>query len=583
MKSPNTSSRQSYLRLLSYVKPYWKVLAVSVFLLAILAATEPLFPALMKPLLDEGFTNKNQSIITWLPIILVGLFLLRGILTFTSSYASAWVANKVVTDLRQALYENMVRLPSSFFDQHSSAKLSSHIAYDANGVTGAATSALTILTRDSLTIIGLMAWLLWLDWKLSLTTVALFPLMAITVKYFNKRLRQISSEAHHSMALITHRIEESASNNRTVKTFNAQEFESSRFRSVNETQRSLGMKATVAASAVTPLVQLLASLSVALVIGIALNSSSSAASTAGGFVSFLTALLMLLPPIKRLTDITSVLQRGLAAAEIVFSLLDEDKERETESTDNPTNPSIIGDIKFKNVSFIYENKALPAIKNVSLSFMEGQKTAIVGRSGSGKTTITNLLCRLILPSSGEIFFNSMPAKSIPLHIIRDHISLVSQDVRLFNESVLFNVAYGEALPDINKAQQALKSAYAFDFVQQLPNGIHSQIGQNGISLSGGQRQRIVIARAFYKNAPLLILDEATSALDSESEKYIQKALEKLMHDKTTIVIAHRLSTIEGSDKIIVMDSGTVVETGTHQQLMKTQGIYSHLHMLQIRA
>lgn len=573
------NDRSLYFRLLTYVMPYWKRLAISAFLLALLAISEPIFPALMKPLIDEGFTNQNQSFIKWIPIALVALFLLRGLITFASSYASAWVANRVVADLRIEMFSHLLHLPVNFFDQHSSARISSHVAYDVGAVTGAATSALTVIVRDSLTVLALLAWLLWLDWKLTSITLAMIPFIALTVRYFNQRLRKVSSQGQYAMAGITHAIEEAATNNRIIKIHSAEEYESDHFRSINENQRNISMRATVASSALTPLVQIIASLSVSIIIAISLNSSYENTATAGEFMGFLTALLLLLPPIKRLTGITGTIQRGLAAAEMVFSIIDEETERQNEH--KSINGDISnGDIEFKNIQFNYPGSKETILKDFSLRIPAGQTIALVGRSGSGKTTITSLLSGFYCIQDGDILLNNISFKNISLKEIRKNIALVSQDVRLFNNTILHNVAYGEDNPDKEKVEKALVAAHAMEFVSQLNDGVDTLIGQNGIKLSGGQRQRISIARSFYKDPPILILDEATSALDSESERNVQAALDELMLNRTTIVVAHRLSTIERSDRIIVMEQGTIIEDGNHKQLLEENGLYAHYHQLQ---
>jgi len=572
------NSRQLYFRLLGYVKPYWKRLGLSILLLALLAATEPVFPALMKPLLDEGFTNHDERYIQWIPIALVALFLLRSALTFTSTYVSSWVANKVVTDLRGEMFHHMVHLPTTFFDSQSSARLSSHIAYDAGNVTGAATSALTVLTRDSLTLVGLIGWLLWLDWKLTMITLAMFPFIVVVVRYFNRRLRNVSSANQHAMAGITHIIEEAAGNSRIVKIFSAEKYETQRFHIANEHQRGLSMRATVAHSALTPIVHLLASLSVAIIIAVALNQSNDATATAGGFMSFLTALLLLLPPIKRLTDITSIIQRGLAAAEMVFSIIDEPTERDHTTSEHAHISK--GEIEFKGVGFCYPNTKRKVLSDFSLKIPAGKNIALVGHSGSGKTTAINLLAGLYPMTEGRIFLDGIDSIDLSLKEIRQNIALVSQDIRLFNHTVLHNVAYGEKSPNRQQAEKALEMANALEFIEHLPQGLDTEVGQNGVKLSGGQRQRIAIARAFYKDAPILILDEATSALDTESEHNIQQALDRLIINRTTIMIAHRLSTIEGADQIIVMEEGSIVEEGTHKELLSLKGLYAHYYQLQ---
>jgi len=580
MQHSELSSRALYFRLLTYVRPYWKVLATSVFLLALLAFTEPVLPALMKPLLDEGFTNKNETFIQWIPIALVALFLFRGALVFSSKYASAWVANRVITDLRMEMFEHSMHLPTQFYDQHSSGRIASHITESPRLITNAATIALTVLVRDTLTILALMGWLLWLNWQLTSITLLLFPLIVLIVRYFNKRLRVISRSSQHALADITHMAEEAVSNNRVVKIFTAEAFEEKRFKHANEKHRGLAMRTTVAQSAVTPIVQLVASLSVSLIIAIALHGGTHNQISAGEFVSFLTSLLMLLPPIKRLTDVTSIIQRGLASAEIIFGLLDEARERQ--QTTEPLPSHISGDITFSNIHYAYSEEK-KVINGFNLTIPEGKTYALIGKSGSGKTTITNLLAGLYHLEQGDIYIGETSIHRLSLQDLRGSIAMVSQDVRLFNDTILNNVAYADSTPDENRALNALHAAHALEFVTPLSEGIHTQIGQNGVTLSGGQRQRIAIARAFYNDAPILILDEATSALDTESERHIQEALEELMHNRTSIVIAHRLSTIEHADKILVMQDGTIIESGTHHELLGKNGFYASYHQLQFNS
>jgi subfamily B ATP-binding cassette protein MsbA len=574
------NSKQVYIRLLGYVKPYWKTLAFSVLLLSLLAATEPLFPMMMKPLLDEGFTNKDATFMQWVPIFVVGLFLVRGILTFTSSYASSWVANRLVTDLRALMFSQLTTLPTTYFDHHSSGSLTSKIAYDVNNVTGAATQALTTIVRDTLSLVALLGWLFWLDWKLTIVTLALIPFITIITRYFNSRLRNISGQSQRSMADLTHRIEEASSGHKIIKIFNAQKYEQDRFQLRNEQQRGLAMRATVAASALVPLVQILASFSIALIIWMALNQNDGGTVTAGGFVSYLTAMLMLLPPLKRLTGITATIQKGLAAAESVFEILDEPEEK---SAKHQQIPQLNGCIQFNNISFTYPHTEQVILDNFSLEIKCGDTVALVGPSGSGKTTVSNLLARFYNTKSGSITIDEQSISDISLTTLRNSISLVSQDIRLFNDTIAANVAYTEVNPDINKVKSALIAANAWEFVTNLPNKLNTMSGQNGVRLSGGQRQRIAIARAFYKDAPILILDEATSALDTESERSIQAALEQLMKNRTTLVIAHRLSTIEHADNIVVMKDGSIVEQGRHAQLIKKSGLYKHYYKLQFKS
>jgi subfamily B ATP-binding cassette protein MsbA len=533
----------------------------------------------MKPLIDEGFTNKDPTIKETLPLLLSALFLARALLSFGSSYLSNWVAQKVVTDLRNAMFAHLIHLPVNFFDNNSSARLSSHVAHDAKNVTGAATKALTVLVRDTLTIIGLLAWLIWLDWKLTIITLTLAPLIAIVIRYFNKRLRKFSGLDQSAMAEITHVIEEASSNNRIIKIFGAEEIQQNKFAKFNEKRRNIAMRAAVASSAVTPIVELLTSLSTALVIAIALNASGEGTATAGGFMSFLTALLMLLSPIKRLASITSVIQRGLAAAEMVFSLLNESTE-ENKNQERIKKLQPIESIRFDNVSFAYSKNNAFAIEGLDLDLPINKKIALIGRSGSGKSTLVNLLAGFYAPSSGKILINNNSVSDLNPADLRKLYSYVSQDIRLFNDTILFNVSFGDPEPDPDKAREALEHAHAWEFVSALPMSMDTLVGQNGVKLSGGQRQRIAIARAFYKNAPVLILDEATSSLDSESEHAIQLGLNELTQGRTTITIAHRLSTIRESDLIIVFEQGKIIEHGTHSELESADGLYTKLIRMQ---
>lgn len=578
----NKSSKQLYIRLLSYVKPYWKILAVSVVLLTMLAATEPLFPAMMKPLLDEGFANKDADIIRWIPVFVVILFLLRGVLTFTSTYASSWVAQRLVTDLRSLMFAQLTHLPTTYFDHHSSGALASKIAYDVGNVTGAATQALTTIVRDTLSLAALLGWLFWLNWQLTIITLGLVPFIIIITKYFNKRLRTLNIKSQTAMARIAHLIEEASSGHKIIKIFTAENYEQDRFLHSNEHQRGLSMRATVASSLFVPLVQILSSFAIAIIIWIALNQDSGETATAGGFVSYLTAMLMLLPPLKRLTGITATIQRGLAAAESVFEILDEPAE-EIEPTDNKRKEiTLNGCIYFDRIAFSYPESTHRIIKNFSLEVKCGETVAFVGESGSGKTTISNLLSRFYDIGNGNITIDNISIYSIPLNTLRNNISIVPQDIRLINGTIAENVAYADKSMNKERIKRSLISAHAWEFVNNLPNGTETIIGQNGAKLSGGQRQRIAISRAFYKNAPILILDEATSALDTESERKIQDAIINLMTNRTTLIIAHRLSTIEHADKIVVMRSGSIVESGTHSELLNMDGEYKRYYELQFK-
>jgi len=573
MQYSKQNSYQLLSWLLKYVTPYYKYLFISLIFLVLVALSEPILPALLKPLLDEGFIQEQEGYVKWIPLLLVTVFFLRGVLIFSSSYISSWIGNKITNDIRERMFKKMIWMPAEFFDNHSSTKTSSYIASLASSVTSTATSVLTILVRDSITVAALTAWLLYLNWKMTLIFVSIFPLVAITVRFFNKRLRHISRASQAASAQLLQKVEEAYTNNRVVKVYCAEDHELDRFRDENEKQRLLAMKTTIASSAITPIVQTLASITIAIIIYLAMDISKNSVFTAGSFVSFLTAILMLLPVIKRLTDVTSTIQKGLAAAELIYGFLNEPDEK-TETSTSAKGPS--GDILFHDVSFGYKTNAL-TLSSVSLSIPEGKTYALVGQSGSGKTTITQLLCGFYRPSSGSIFIGATPLSTISGAQIRKSISFVSQDIKLFDDTIANNVSYPSP-PNRTKLMKALEAANASEFVAKLPDGIDTNIGQNGVLLSGGQRQRIAIARAFYKESPILILDEATSALDNESENAIKDALARLAHGKTTLIVAHRLSTIENADQIVVLSNGKIVEHGTHKELLERPGPYRSLYL-----
>jgi len=578
MNQPPLSSRELYFRLLGYVRPYWRMFALAIFGMVATAATEPVFPALMKPLLDNNFSGKNPDSLYLIPVFLIGLFLLRGVLTYISSYALAWVSNKVVMDMRNALFARLVQLPTRYYDNQSSGMLISKIASDVSGVTMAATSVLTVVVRDTLTIVGLLGWLMYLNWKLTLITFLIIPFITLAVSVFSKRLRSMSRESMRAMGDITHILEETIECHKVVKIFGGQEYESKRFGQANAALRGFNMRQTIAASATVPIVQLFAAIALAIVITLALMQSASGETTVGGFVSFITAMLMLLTPLKHLTDINSPLQRGLASAESVFELLDEPPESDGGQTDIGRAQ---GELRFDNVTFQYPETSRPALARINLTIHPGETVALVGASGSGKTTLANLLPHFYRPDSGCILVDGQDIESLTLASLRRNIALVSQDVVLFNDTIAANIAYGAmcgaAEADIIAAAEA---AHAMEYIREMPDGLNTMIGENGVRLSGGQRQRLAIARAILKNTPILVLDEATSALDTHSEKHVQAALDNLMQNRTTLVIAHRLSTIEKADRIVVLQKGRIAEIGNHAELLAHDGIYANLYKIQ---
>ena len=572
------SSRELYLRLLRYVLPYWRMFAVSILCTIVVAATEPALPALLKPLLDGSFVKRDQTMIKLIPLLMIGLFLVRGLFTFSSSYAISWVSTKLVTDLRNLMFHKLVSLPTPYYDNASSGAVIANVAFNVGQVTAAGTNVITVLVRDSFTVLGLLGWMLYLNWKLTMIALVVAPLVALTVRLFSGRLRQTSRNSQQAMGEITHVLEETLEGHKVVKIFGGEEYERRRFHDATNRLRQFAMKQTVAGSLNVPLVQLIAAVALAVIIYIATLESSGNQITVGGFVSFITAMLMLLAPIKRLTGTNEALQRGLAAAEMVFELVDRESEADSGSIELA---QATGRLELRNVGLQYEAEGAHALQDINLAIAPGETVALVGQSGSGKTSLVNLIPRFYHPSSGDILLDGHGLADIKLSSLRANIAFVSQDVVLFNDTIAANIAYGrQAKVSEEQIVAAAEAAHAMEFIREMPLGLQTLVGENGVKLSGGQRQRIAIARAILKNAPVLILDEATSALDTQSERHVQAALENLMRNRTTIVIAHRLSTIEKADRIVVMQKGRIVETGTHQELLAQGGVYANLYRIQ---
>jgi subfamily B ATP-binding cassette protein MsbA len=573
------NSRVLYLRLLAYLRPYWKPFALAAFGMVGTAMTEPVFPAIMKFLLDSGFKTEDARMIWLIPSSILLLFFVRAVLSFCTNYLMTWISTHLVTDLRRKMFAKILVMPTQAFHDLSPGKILSRLLYDADNVNQASSNVLIIAVRESLTAIALIAYLLYLDWRLTLITLAIGPLIALIIRGFSKRVRAASRASFAAIQTISHTVEETVGAQKVIKIYGGQAQQTTRFFNDTERFRRSMMREAVPAAAITPITHLAASLAIATITYLALSKATGqAGASAGGFASFITAMLLLISPIKQLTSISPLMQRGLAACESVFAFLDAEIE-----DDSGTRKLISskGCISFENVAFTYPNQERAALKNISFNINAGQTVALVGASGGGKTTVSALIPRFYTPTQGRILIDSIDISQLTLLSLRESIALVSQDVVLFNDTVEANIAFGSSqLSTQEEVLAAAKAAYAWEFIELLPQGMQTLIGEDGAKLSGGQRQRIAIARALLKNAPILILDEATSALDTESERQVQAALSTLMKNRTTLVIAHRLSTIEHADRILVIDQGGIVESGTHSELLAANGYYANLNMMQ---
>ncbi len=565
-------------RLAPYFKSGRRGLAVAVAGSLVMALTEPALPALMKPLLDQGFGKADIPL--WLvPVVIIGLFVVRGACSFISTYALAWAANEGVLNLRRAMFEHLIGAHPMLFTRHTASNLTNTLVYEVQLGAQLLTGAVLTLVRESLTLAALLGYLIWLNWKLTLFVGVMFPLVFVTVRVITKRLRRITLASQKATDEMAYVVEENVLAWRIVRLHGAQRSEAERFAQSSHRLRRLTLKAVAAGATMTPLTQVLAACALSAVLTVALWQSEHSGGTVGSFAAFITAMLMIISPIKGLSSVAGPITRGIAALERGVALIDDSPLEQGGSFDPGRSR---GDLELRNVTLRYREDQPPALAGVSLTLRAGEAVALVGPSGAGKSTFVNLLPRFIEPSEGSLWLDGRPLAEWNMHALRRQFALVSQDVVLFNDSVAGNVCLGAEL-DRERVAEALSGAHLTDFVATLPKGIDSMIGHNGSELSGGQRQRLAIARAIYKDAPILILDEATSALDSESERQVQAALELLMRGRTSLVIAHRLSTIERADRIVALEAGRVVEQGTHAELLAHGGLYAHLHSLQFRS
>ena len=571
-------ARRLYARLLGFVRPYARQFALSIFAMILLALTEPAIPAMLKPLLDGTFVQKDPLYMFWMPILLVALFFVRGLFSFASDMGIGWIGGKVVQDLRTTMFERLLVLPTAFYDSSVTGILLARVTHNVMEVTNAATKALTVLVRDSLKVTGLLAYAFYLNWRLALAIFIIAPPIILAVRLFARRMRRFSRDAQDAIGHLTHVAEEVIQGHKVVKIFGGAAHERRRFEQVANRVRRLLYKVQAAGTANVPIVELMAATVMAGLIYAGTTMAGSEAMSIGEFVAFFTAIGLMMSPLKSLTNVSQPLQKGLAAAEHIFALMDEPAEQDTGTREAGC---LRGHVVFEDVCFRYATAAGDALHEVSFEIPAGRTVALVGPSGSGKTTVTSLLPRFYAPTAGRILIDGIDIRDFTLTSLRANVALVSQDVVLFNDTVAANVAYGIVPPaGADAIREATRAAYAQEFIERMPDGLQTPIGEDGVLLSGGQRQRIAIARALLKDAPILILDEATSALDTESERQIQAALETLERDRTTLVIAHRLSTIQRADEILVMQDGRIVERGTHAQLLARGGAYTELHRKQ---
>ena len=575
--SAGTSPASVLQRLWPYIKPNVWVVVLAVVTMGVSSATDAGIPALLKPLLDHGFGAKASVSAKWIvPVAVIGLALVRGLSQYASGYLLSYVSNRILLQLRLTMFERMIHTGASFFQRETASTVINAIVFEVNQILSVLTGVMVTLVRDSLTVIFLLGYLFYLNWRLTLIVAVILPGIGWIVSKINRRLRRLGREQQTLTNELSYIVEETVGGYKVVKVHNGEPYEIDRFTAMSKRLRGYAMRMTVSGGLAQPLTQFLASIALAIVITIAVVQSANDQTTVGGFVAFVTSMLLVISPLKHLIDVNQPLQRGMTAAELIFGLIDEPPEPRGGTRELP---SARGEIEFRDVSFSYGASDRQILDKISIKVAPGEMVALAGPSGSGKTTLVNLLPRFFDPTDGAILVDGVSIAEYDIHALRSQMAMVSQDVVLFNDTIAANVAYGQT-PDRGRVDAALAAANLADAVAAMPSGIDTVIGGNGMRLSGGQRQRLAIARAIYKDAPILILDEATSALDSESERHVQAALETLMKGRTTLVIAHRLSTIERADRILVMEGGRIAEEGSHAELLRRDGLYAHLHRIQ---
>jgi subfamily B ATP-binding cassette protein MsbA len=573
--SSQASKRSLLKRLCVYVKPLWPLFLGAIIANMVFAGVDSYATYLFKPLLDKGFIAKDHTFLTFFPFVIIALFLARGLASFFGTYALGRIGARLVLQLRTDLFDKFIEVPSAFFDRHNPGKLLSKFTFNVDQVAYTTGQSFSILIQQSFFVIGLLIVMLSVSWKLSLIVFVVIPLVAILVRYVSRRFRMLASRIQETMGDLNHIVEESIAGQKEIKIFGAQAYQRKLFSYFAQYNFRQSIKMTITGAANTPVIQFLASLSLALIVFMTFHHTISL--SAGSFITFVAAMMAILRPLKQLSQVNVDIARGLAAIESLFELMDEPEE-EDRGMDRLS--SVKGEIRFDHVSFSYGSSAADKmiLNDISLIIPAGKTIAFVGKSGGGKTTLMSLLARFYVPSTGQVLIDGVDIQTLTLKNLREQLALVSQHVTLFDDTVFRNISFGleESVVTEEKVIEAAKAANAWDFIQGLPLGLQTKIGQNGMGLSGGQRQRLAIARAILKDAPILILDEATSALDNESEQLIQSSLERLKKNRTTLVIAHRLSTIEKADRIVVISEGKILEEGTHAELMKNKGEYFQL-------